>query len=181
VLTDATRRNACTAVGDAGRSRRATLSSRAGARGEELGAQEPIIATLTTAPGINLVVAAAFVSVIDSAKRFTNARQVESYVGLVPRERVRARDMGNNPVRGSGCEAFRARGDLAANEKRTPGSSPVLPFSRSPCSHLAYMSVCAWVHSARVHGPRSSLPSTCSSVFDGTIRGPEMVDSTPGP
>jgi transposase len=46
----------------------------------------PIIAALTTAPGVGTVVAAAFVSVVDEAKRFRNAHQVESYIGLVPCE-----------------------------------------------------------------------------------------------
>ena len=51
-----------------------------------LSAQEPIIATLTTTPGVGTVVAATFMSVIDEAKRFQSAHQVESYVGLVPSE-----------------------------------------------------------------------------------------------
>lgn len=55
---------------------------------EELAATEPTLANLTTAPGTNLVVAAVFVSVIDDAKRFTNAHRVESYLGLVPREKT---------------------------------------------------------------------------------------------
>jgi len=49
-------------------------------------AQEPIIAVLTTTPGVGTVVAAAFMSVVDDAKRFRSAHQVESYVGLVPSE-----------------------------------------------------------------------------------------------
>ena len=49
-------------------------------------ATEPVIALLTTAPGVGPVVAASFVSVIDEAKRFRNAHQVESYLGLVPGE-----------------------------------------------------------------------------------------------
>lgn len=53
---------------------------------EELGRAEPVIGRLTTAPSVGLVVAAAFVSVIDEARRFTGAHQVESYLGLVPRE-----------------------------------------------------------------------------------------------
>jgi transposase len=48
--------------------------------------EEPIVAALTTTPGVGTVVAAAFVSVIDEAKRFRSAHQVESYVGLVPIE-----------------------------------------------------------------------------------------------
>jgi transposase len=56
------------------------------ARLEKLCSTEPIIEKLTTAPGVGLIVAAAFVSVIDEAKRFQNAHQVESYLGLVPSE-----------------------------------------------------------------------------------------------
>jgi len=39
-----------------------------------------------TAPGVALVVAATFVSVIDEAKRFRNAHAVGAYLGLVPGE-----------------------------------------------------------------------------------------------
>lgn len=48
--------------------------------------QEPVIAQLTTAPGVGALIAASFVSVIDDAKRFKDAHQVESYIGLVPSE-----------------------------------------------------------------------------------------------
>lgn len=47
---------------------------------------EPIVQVLTTTPGVGAIVAAAFVSVIDDAKRFRHAHAVESYVGLVPSE-----------------------------------------------------------------------------------------------
>src|SRR5205807_7179332 len=53
---------------------------------EQLAAEEPTIAKLTTTPGVNLIVAGVFVSVVDEAKRFPNAHKVESYLGLVPRE-----------------------------------------------------------------------------------------------
>jgi transposase len=53
---------------------------------EQLAAQEPVIATMTSAPGVDLIVGAIFVSVIDQAKRFPDAHKVESYLGLVPRE-----------------------------------------------------------------------------------------------
>jgi len=59
---------------------------RAEAQLAELCAQEPMVALLTTAPGVGSVVAASVVSVLDEAKRFRNAHQVESYVGLVPCE-----------------------------------------------------------------------------------------------
>ena len=49
-------------------------------------AQEPIIAVLTTTPGVGTVVAACFMSVVDEAKRFHSAHHVESYLGLVPSE-----------------------------------------------------------------------------------------------
>jgi transposase len=52
----------------------------------QLCAKEPVVAVLTTAPGVGTVVAACFVSVVDEAKRFRSAHQLESYVGLVPSE-----------------------------------------------------------------------------------------------
>jgi transposase len=41
---------------------------------------------LTTVPGVGPVTAVSFVSTLDEAERFRNAHQVESYLGLVPRE-----------------------------------------------------------------------------------------------
>lgn len=48
--------------------------------------QEPVIDLLSTVPGVGMVVAAGFVSVVDDAKRFRDAHQLESYIGLVPNE-----------------------------------------------------------------------------------------------
>lgn len=53
---------------------------------EQLCAREPVVQLLSTAPGVGRIVAATFVSVIDDAKRFSRAHQVESYLGLVPGE-----------------------------------------------------------------------------------------------
>ena len=53
---------------------------------EELAAKDATIAHLTSAPGVDLIVASVFVSVIDEAKRFPDAHKVASYLGLVPRE-----------------------------------------------------------------------------------------------
>lgn len=53
---------------------------------ETLCAREPVIVQLTTAPGVGLIVSAAFVSVVDEARRFRHAHQLESYLGLVPAE-----------------------------------------------------------------------------------------------
>jgi transposase len=52
----------------------------------ELAEKEPILQLLATVPGVGLVVAATFVSVIDEAKRFKNAHSVGAYLGLVPSE-----------------------------------------------------------------------------------------------
>jgi transposase len=49
---------------------------------EQLCAAEPVIKRLGTVPGVGLIVAAAFISVIDEAKRFRRAHQVEAYLGL---------------------------------------------------------------------------------------------------
>ncbi len=48
--------------------------------------QEPVIAQLTTVPGVGSIVAAAFLSVVDDAGRFGSAHHLESYLGLVPSE-----------------------------------------------------------------------------------------------
>lgn len=53
---------------------------------EEQCKSEPVIERLTSAPGVGLIVAAAFVSVVDEAKRFGNAHKLEAYLGLVPSE-----------------------------------------------------------------------------------------------
>ena len=53
---------------------------------DQLCAKEPVIQRLTTVPGVGIIVAAAFVSVIDEAKRFRHAHQIGSYLGLVPAE-----------------------------------------------------------------------------------------------
>jgi transposase len=53
---------------------------------QQLCAHEPAILQLTTMPGVGLVVAAIFVSVIDDAQRFDSRHQVGAYLGLVPSE-----------------------------------------------------------------------------------------------
>jgi transposase len=52
----------------------------------EIAKGDPVIRLCATAPGVALVVAATFVSVIDDAKRFRNAHAVGAYLGLVPGE-----------------------------------------------------------------------------------------------
>jgi transposase len=52
----------------------------------QLCAQEPQVERLMTAPGVGLIASAAYVSVIDEPRRFRRAHEVESYLGLVPKE-----------------------------------------------------------------------------------------------
>lgn len=59
---------------------------KAEARLAALASQEPALLRLCSVPGVGLVVATAFVSVVDNARRFKNAHQVQSYLGLVPSE-----------------------------------------------------------------------------------------------
>jgi transposase len=56
------------------------------ARVYEACADERAAQCMMTVPGVGAVVAGMFLSVIDDAKRFRSARQVTSYLGLVPRE-----------------------------------------------------------------------------------------------
>lgn len=54
-----------------------------------LAERDPIIGLCATVPGVGLIVAATFVSVLDEAKRFRNAHAVGAYLGLVPGESTR--------------------------------------------------------------------------------------------
>lgn len=47
---------------------------------------DPTMRRLTTVPGVGPVVATAFVATLDDPRRFRDAQQVTSYLGLVPRE-----------------------------------------------------------------------------------------------
>lgn len=51
-----------------------------------LAEKEPMVKFLMTAPGVGLLVAAMFVSVVDDAARFKSAHHLQSYLGLVPSE-----------------------------------------------------------------------------------------------
>jgi transposase len=53
---------------------------------EALAKHDPLVQLCATAPGVGLIVAATFLSVIDDAKRFKNAHAVSAYLGLVPSE-----------------------------------------------------------------------------------------------
>jgi transposase len=89
---------------------------------EQLCADEPVVRRLCTVPGVALIVAAAFVSVLDEAKRFGDAHQVEAYLGLVPSENTSGKrklgsitKQGNSYLRALLIQSahciFRLRGD----------------------------------------------------------------------
>jgi transposase len=48
--------------------------------------RESIAEVFMSAPGVGVIVTAMFIGVVDDAKRFTRAHQLESYLGLVPSE-----------------------------------------------------------------------------------------------
>ncbi len=53
---------------------------------EQLAKTDPLIRLCATVPGVGLIVAATFLSVIDDPKRFKSAHAVSAYLGLVPSE-----------------------------------------------------------------------------------------------
>jgi transposase len=59
----------------------------ADARIAAVAAGDPIVARLTTAPGVGPVTASAFVATIDDITRFRSAHDLEAYLGVAPRER----------------------------------------------------------------------------------------------
>jgi transposase len=52
----------------------------------QIAKDDPVVRRLCTTPGIGPVTAIAFVATIDRGERFDRAHQIESYLGLVPRE-----------------------------------------------------------------------------------------------
>lgn len=63
---------------------------------EQKAKSEPIVRRLQSVPQVGPITALAFVAALDDVHRFRNAHQVESYLGLVPRER----SSGEHQVRG---------------------------------------------------------------------------------
>jgi len=55
-------------------------------RTETMAQGDEVVERLRTAPGVGPLTALAFVATLDEVERFDNAHQVESYLGLVPRE-----------------------------------------------------------------------------------------------
>ena len=53
---------------------------------EAIARHDPLIQLCATAPGVGLIVAATFLSVVDDPRRFQSAHAVSAYLGLVPSE-----------------------------------------------------------------------------------------------
>ena len=53
----------------------------------ELTAADPVVALLTTAPGVGPITASALVATVDDITRFRSAHEFEAYLGVVPGER----------------------------------------------------------------------------------------------
>jgi transposase len=71
---------------------------------KKLAEGEALVAPLMSIPGVSLIVSLMFLSVVDDAKRFRNAHQFESYLGLVPGEfsTGEARKLGSITKAGNG-------------------------------------------------------------------------------
>lgn len=82
---------------------------------EQIAETDPEIQRLTSVPGVGPVTAIMFAAIVDAPGRFASAHQLESYLGLVPRE-------------------------LSSGERRRLGS-----ISKAGNSRLrAYLTQCAW-------------------------------------
>lgn len=54
---------------------------------EELSTKDQVVHRLSTVPGVGVVTATSFVATLDEVERFSSAKQVRSYLGLVPSEK----------------------------------------------------------------------------------------------
>jgi len=75
---------------------------------DRLARRDPLVRRLCTAPGVGPVTAAEFVSTIDRADRFGSAKQVRSYLGLVPRESSSAERRWRGRITRRGNERLRS-------------------------------------------------------------------------
>jgi transposase len=73
----------------------------------ELVAEDPVVQRLCTAPGIGPVTAVAFVATLDDVRRFSSARQVRSYLGIVPSENSSAERQHRGAITKSGNDRMR--------------------------------------------------------------------------
>lgn len=84
---------------------------------------EPLFKQLMTAPGVGLIVTGAFISVVDDARRFRSAHEVEAYLGLVPGE------YSSGSVRRLG--SITKQGNRLARESLVEGAHSILRMADS--------------------------------------------------
>jgi len=63
---------------------------------------DPVLRRLSTVPGVGPVTAASFVAAVDEVGRFEQAKQVASYLGLVPSERSSGDKQSRGPITKAG-------------------------------------------------------------------------------
>lgn len=80
----------------------------ADARLTALAVQDPVVARLTTAPLVGPVTAVAFVATLDDVRRFTNAHQLEAYLGLTPSEKSSGEQQRRGRISKTGNARMRA-------------------------------------------------------------------------
>ena len=68
---------------------------------------DAVLERLTTVPGVGPITAVSFVSTLDRVERFPGAHQVESYLGLVPREWSSSEIQRKGPITKAGNERTR--------------------------------------------------------------------------
>src|SRR5262249_10235210 len=84
---------------------------------------------LMTVPGVGPVIALAFVATVDHVPRFRNAHQLESYLGLVPREWSSSEVQRRGAITKAGSKRMRWLLVQAARAiARTPGRSTTRPL-----------------------------------------------------
>jgi transposase len=99
---------------------------------EQLAHEDPLCRRLQTVPGVGPVTAVRFVAALDQVKRFTDAHQVESYIGLVPGERSSSDQQHRLSITKAGAPALRrtlVQAAWAARMTRTP--HPMVMWSRA--------------------------------------------------
>ncbi len=75
---------------------------------EEISKDDPVVARLRSVPGVGPVTATAFACAVDDAGRFRNARQLESYLGLVPGEHSSGDSKRPTPITKTGSTMLRS-------------------------------------------------------------------------
>ena len=99
--------------------------------------QDPVVARLTTLPGIGPITASAYVAALDDAARFGGAAQVASYLGLVPRKYSSAEQQRRGRVLRSAhpyVTSLAGASGLAHRAREGPADGRVAHVGRRDCA-----------------------------------------------